>query len=284
MCLYTPKGWIDYPLGVFLLSSPNRYNDGFRTTRECTCYDYSVILQEDKFDKRHFIKAGSAYTDEVLKILNSAGITNVNMQSSDLVTNIDIEFELGKSKLDAINSLLNAINYNRVYFDELGNACVYPYILPVLRTVDFTYETDKNSIVGTGISENLDTFAVPNKIIRYVENPDSGELKSVYVNDDPNSKLSTVSRGRNIVSIESVTDIANQATLDAYVNRIAVENTVYQTITFKTANLPHHAFLDCLMINNKDIGLQGKYIELAWKMELKLGGEMQHTCRRVTPL
>lgn len=280
-CLKTPKGWIDYPLGVFLISSPERYNDGIRTTRQVDCYDLSIILQEDKFDKRYCIKAGSAYTDEVLKILNGAGIVNVNMQSSDLITKSDIEFELGKSKLEAINNLLEAINYNRIYFDENGNANVTPYLLPVLRNIDDIYETDNKSIIKVGASENLDTFNVPNKIIRYTESPDMDELISVYVNNNPSSKFSTVSRGRNIVDVASINDIADQVTLDAYVQRVATEKAVYKTITFDTAVMPHHSFLDCLMINNKDLNVQGKYIELAWNMNLENGGSMRHTCRKV---
>lgn len=282
--LSTPRGWIDYPLGVFLVSSPNRYSNGLKITRDSECYDYGVILQEDKFTARYLVKAGATYTDEILKILNSAGIVNVNIQQSDLTTNSDIEFKLGLSKLDAVNTLLKSINYNNLYFDEYGNACVVPYILPVLRNIDEVYETDGESIIKPGATEILDTFNVPNKIIRYTENPDYGELISTYVNDNPTSKFSVQSRGRIIVDVDSVSDVANQAVLDAYVQRVAVEKSVYQSLSFRTANMPHHGYLDCLMINNKDLDVQGKYIELGWRMNLETGGEMTHSVRRVVPI
>lgn len=284
MELSAPRGWLKYPLGVFLISSPNRDNNGYRTTREVECYDQSVVLQEDKFTTRYYVASGTAYTDEVETILNSAGIVNTAIISSDKETSSAIEFEIGTSKLEAVNSLLSAINYNRLWFDADGNACAEPYVLPTERTVEDTYETNKESIILPGITESLDVFNCPNIIVRYVENPDTGELKSTYINDNPESILSTVSRGRNIVDIESVTDIADQTTLDAYVQRVAAEKSVYGTLTFDTAIMPHHTNLNCLMVNNKDIEVNEKFIELAWEIPLEIGGRMKHICRKVVPL
>lgn len=280
----TPRGWLKYPLGVFLISSPNRQNNGYRTMRDVECYDQSVILQEDKFTSRYYIPEGTIYTDVVTTIINGSGIINTRITSSDKTLSTDIEFEIGTSKLDAVNKLLSAINYNRLWFDADGNACSEPYVLPAIRTVEETYETNEESIIRPGVTESLDIFNCPNVIVRYVENPDVGELKSTYINDNPESVLSTVNRGRNIVDIESVSDIADQATLNSYVQRVAVEKSVYGTLTFNTATMPHHDILNCLMINNKDIGINEKYIELAWELPIEVGGQMKHVCRKVVPL
>ena len=59
-------------------------------------------------------------------------------------------------------------------------------------------------------------YGVPNVVIRYLDNPDGPPLRSIYKNDNPESIVSTVRRGRQIVDVESVEDIADQDTLDAY--------------------------------------------------------------------
>ena len=108
--LYTPRGWIEYPLGVYLISSPTRKSNGIYITRDVEVYDKSVILREDKFDNRYIVYKNTVITAAVIQILNSAGIANVNIENSELVAQTDIEFEIGTTKLYAINYLLKVIN------------------------------------------------------------------------------------------------------------------------------------------------------------------------------
>jgi hypothetical protein len=283
-CLYTPMGWIKYPLGVFLISSPTRQSDGMVITRDIESYDKAIILKEDKFTKRYLVPKGALYTDKINDILNSAGIFKSDITKSYLQVATDIEFEIGTSKLEAVNKLLNSINYEYIHFDEMGVAQASDYVSPDYRTTEYEYRTDKRSIIKVGSKESLDVFNCPNIFVRYLSNPETGELRSEYINDNPSSKLSTVSRGRNIVDVESVSDIADQTTLDAYVKRIADERQIYETIEFRTALMPHHGYMDCLYVRNKELGIDSKYIETEWTMSLEVGGHMSHRGRRVVTI
>ncbi len=128
-------------------------------------------------------------------------------------------------------------------------------------------------------------YNVPNIFVRYTDDPDGEELRSEYVNDSVGSKISTVNRGRNVVDIESVDDIADQETLDALVRRIAIEKSqTYDTITIPTGLMPHHEYRDCIFVNETTLGVGNKYIEYAWEMELSVGGTMTHTLKRVVKL
>ena len=144
--------------------------------------------------------------------------------------------------------------------------------------------TDENSIVFGGAEEELDIYNAPNKIVRYLENADRDVLISTVINDDPLSKLSTVSRGRTIVDIEPVSDIADLPTLNAYTQRVAAEKKIYQRIIFESAAMPNHESLDCLYIINRDLDINGKFIETAWSLDMRLGGRMKHTCRRAVSI
>lgn len=276
---------LEYPLGVFLISSPDVDYNGYTKSRSCQCYDKTVILKEDKFDSRYYIASGSSYTTAVIQILGSAGFTNYSIPASASVLTTDIEFEIGTPKIDAINSLLDAINYNHLHFDANGVPVSEPFIDYPQRTIDDKYSTDKKSIIKPAIKRTLDVFNYPNKIIRYVENPEVGSsLKSVYVNTNVASLLSTVSRGRTIVDVQSVSDIADQTTLDAYVRRLVYENQVEEIAKFDTAIMPHHDYCDCLGLDIPECNISGAYIEYAWDMELAVGGSMTHYCRKVVQI
>ncbi|WP_312373018.1 hypothetical protein [Lachnoclostridium sp.] len=284
MSLHDVEEVITFPLGVLLISSPARTHNGRSISKRCELYDQSVILQEDKFDVRHCVKAGNIYTGAVENILSSAGIISYDITPSDKILMADIEFEIGTSKLDAINSLLSSINYSKLHFNEIGIAVAIPYKLPVLRDIEDTYETDSQSIIKTGVEQGLDVFNVPNKIVRYLENPDRGMLISSYENNDPTNILSIQNRGRKIVDIASVSDIADQASLDALVYKLASNSVAYETLRFKTGLMPHHGHEACLQVKNKDVNVQAKYIEEAWSMDLRPGGDMIHYCKKVVPI
>ena len=284
MCIKTESGIAHFPLGVFLLSSPVRKAQSGVISRGIECYDKCQILKDDKFDSRYRIPAGTNYIGAVSSIISSAGISDSLLTISDKTLAADLEFSLGTSKLEAVNSLLKALNYNNVYADASGRLVAKPYEDPLLRSVDATYSTNSQSIVFDGAEEELDIFDAPNKIIRYLETADRDVIIASVTNDDPLSKLSTVSRGRTIVDIASVSDIADEATLMAYTAREAAEAKIYQKISFDSVVMPNHESLDCLYIINKDLDIQGKYIELAWSLEMKVGGRMTHTCRRAVSI
>lgn len=284
MQVNTPSGYLNYSLGVFLIASPNRQSNGTSIIRSLECYDFAQILKEDKFKSRYFIAKGQLYTQAVINILESAKLFNHDITVSQLTTNLDIEFEIGTSKLEAINKLLKAINYTPLWFDENGTAKSSVYVSPKNRIEEYSYITDKESIVFSGANQNIDTFNLPNIIVRYTDNIETGFLRATWINDKPSSKLSTITRGRNIVDIASVSDIANQTTLDQYVKRLADEQSLYEQISFYTAIMPHHTYMDCLRIENKELGVNDTYIEYEWDLELDIGGRMNHKCRKLVSL
>ena len=283
--LSTESGWLKYPLGIYIMSSPERQAQNCGVYQNIYCYDYSTILREDKIRERLFIASGSNYVREVRNLINGAGIKKINIETSVLMARENIEFEIGTSKLEVINALLTAINYEPLHFNGNGYAVSRRYVEPVNRRTEHSYRTDDKSIIKAGAKQSLDMYNVPNIFVRYTDDPDGEELRSEYVNDSAGSKISTVNRGRNVVDIESVDDIADQETLDALVRRIAIEKSqTYDAITIPTGLMPHHEYRDCIFVNETTLGVGNKYIEYAWEMELSIGGTMSHTLKRVVKL
>lgn len=280
-----PSQHISYPQGIFLLSSPTRKDETGKVIRDVEAFGGLIILRDDKFEQRYIVPAGAKYYDEVIKILQSAGIAQYNIEYSDAVLQRDIEFEAGKEKLFAINELLRQINYTPIYDDANGVFVSAPYRSPAVRTAEYTYKDDELSVTYQGMEEELDLFNVPNKWIVVCSNTDQDPLVSSYTNDNPDSPTSTVNRGFSKVDSREVSDIADQVTLDAYVQRIAFEaSQVYGKINFETALMPFHEYSDVLDIDYSPLGIKGKYSETSWTMPLSVGGKMKHEVRKVVTI
>lgn len=273
----------EYPLGVFIISSPTRKLRNKSIFRNVEAYDTSLILLEDRFDTRYRILANTNYVTAITQIISSSGIWKINIPYIDAIVKTDREFEIGTSKLEAINYLLQEINYTSVWVDELGNITANPYVLPTDRLVEYTYKNNEMSIILPNTSiEEIDLFSVANKWVVVATNPETEALISRYTNDNGGSPTSTVNRRRTIVDYREVDDIANQAILDEYVRRIAYETSnVYGKFIFDTAIMPHHSYMDALFCEHSVLGVKNKYIETSWEMDLQAGGKMSHNCRRV---
>lgn len=275
-------GWAEWPLGIFLMASPTAKFEGGVRYREVECYDMSLILVEDKVDNRHIIPAGTTYTSAIETLLNSAGIWKINITPHSGQTAIDKEFEIGTSKLTIINQLLSEINFTSLWIDENGYAVAKPYVIPSEREAEYTYRDDQLSVIHPGSIVEEDLFAVPNKWVLVASNPERQPLRSVYVNDLPTSRTSTISRGRTIVDYREIDDIFDQDTLDARAKRQAYESSqIYGKFIFETALMPHHSFLDVLYIEHSKHDISAKYTETMWEMTLADYGRMLHETRRV---
>ena len=283
--LKSPTGWLEYPLGTYIMSSPERSRQGSGVLQQVDCYDYSTILKEDKITKRMFVAVGTNYVTLVRSIITAAGIKKTNIETSILTVSKALEFEIGTSKLDIINSLLTAINYEPLHFDNRGYAVSRRYIEPLNRRTEQEYQTNDRSVIKIGAKQSVDIYNVPNIFVRYTNDPDGDELRSQYINDSVASPISTVNRGRNVVDIESVDDVADQTTLNDLVRRIAIEKSqTYDAVTLPTALMPHHSYRDCVFVGESGLGVGNKYIEYAWDMNLSIGGTMTHTLKRVVKL
>ena len=286
--LHMPGGGVvEWPLGVFLLESPNRVIRGKTSGREIGAYDRTIVIEEDKFTERYFIAEGTNYVGAIVKMLNESGITRINITPSPMELREDREIPAGEKKKDAINTLLSEINYKSIGADERGVLFSAPYIEPSLRPVTQIYSAKRESIIDPGFTLGWELAGKANVFTRVVRNlGGASELISTFANDSPLSPLSTINRGRRIPDYQEIDDIPDQASLDVYVKRAAIEaSSVYNPITFGTALMPTHGSADTLFCEFPTVfeGAQ-KFEETAWGLDLRFDGLMTHEARRVTAL
>ncbi|MEJ8546634.1 hypothetical protein [Brevibacillus borstelensis] len=276
-------GWTEWPLGVFVLSTPPRRVDGAGViTRMVEAYDLLQVLVDDKVDDRYTVTRGTNYIAAVKTLLDRSGIAGQNLTATDKTLPSDRDWDPGTTILSIINDLLGAVNYRSLWFDEHGIAVAQPYVTPASRASEYTYRDDDKSVIFPDVEQSLDLFAVPNKWVLVVSEPDRPPLVSTYTNSNPESPTSTVSRGRTIVDYREYEEAADQSTLDARAQRIASEaSQVYESVEFETAIMPMHSDMDCLTLEFTALSISDKYIETSWEFDLRAGARMRHRIRKV---
>jgi len=278
----------EWPLGIFMPGSPGKDFDGMSTTRDIGLCDKTLIIAKDGFRRRAFFPAGTNYVAAVTRMLNTAGITKINIAPSHHVLPNSREFPIGTTILAACNELLQEINFNTLWVDGYGVTRSEPYVRPSHREVTHVYDaTQEDSVVILPARIRLDIANRPNVFIRVALNLEGEtELVSEFVNDDPRSSISTVSRGRNIVDYDEMQDIASQEALDDFVQRLAVESaSAYEHLEFNTVLMPTHGSAETLLCTMPGT-FEGtlKFHETGWEMPLTHDGVMKHSARRVVQI
>lgn len=282
---FGPEDFVEWPQGVFLLTSPERSRDAAgRVLRDVEGYDQLQVYSDDLLAARYTVAAGANVITAVLTLLTSVLVPpqrNVIPHAGTLVS--AKEWDPGTSKLRIINDLLGLVNYESLSFDEDGVAMVRPYRSPQERLEEYTYADDEHGLVVPEYGQALDLFDVANKWVLVVSEADqTAAMTATYTNSDPASPTSTIARQRTITDYRTEMEATSQAVLDAKAARLAFEaSQVYESIPFGTALMPVHSGNDVYRLSLADLAINARYAEQSWKLPLKVGGRMEHTARRV---
>lgn len=274
---------VEHKLGVYLPSTvtPSKV-DGLETIR-VESYDRGWRVRDDYITKMPYFAAGTNYITAVETLLTACGVSEVSAKPTEAVLAEDREdWLIGTSTLTIVNQLLDEINYKSLWFDSDGTAILEPAAVPLAENIQHTLDADKvESLVLPKISRETDVFAAPNVFLCICSNVDKGApMVATAENVNPQSPLSIPRRGRRIVRVVQVDNIASQSELQAYADRLRNESmTTGETVRISTALLPGYGVGDVVALHYGD--LNAICIERAWTMELRVGGTMNHALERV---
>ena len=187
-----------------------------------------------------------------------------------------------KTLLTIVNDLLAEINYNPLWFSAQGIGILEPASVPTAANIKHTLDSDNIcSLLLPEISRETDVYQAPNVFRCIVSNADkTGPMVATSENDNPQSPLSIPRRGRRIVSVQRMDNIASQEELQAYADRLRNESLITgETINVKTALLPGFGVADVVALHYGEIS--ALCIERGWSMQLQVGGTMSHRLERV---
>lgn len=271
------------PLGVFLPATVTPSEADGIALLSIEAYDRCWRVKDVYTDNMHYIAAGTNYLTAVEQLLTAAGIgLVVKTPTSATLPEARQGWDMGTSYLTIVNELLGEINYNPLWFDARGAAILEPASVPTAANIEHTLDASNvESLLLPQISRETDVFQAPNVFLVTCQNPDkSGPMVARSENTNPQSPLSIMRRGRQIMSVTRVNNIASQEELQAYADRLRNESMIRgETIRVSTALLPGFGVADVTAIHYGD--LSAVCIERAWTMQLTVGGAMTHELERV---
>lgn len=162
---------------------------------------------------------GAQYAAELLK---SAVNAPVEVEGS-FTLNDYIVFEVGETVLDAVWEVLDAGNFV-IQLDGRGVIHIRPK--PTEPSLIINSSSIRNLSNGISFSDKMES--IPNRYIVI-----DGDTVITAINDDPNSPVSTVSRGYFVDIVDTSPTAVNGETLTEYANRrLKEESVLYDERTY----------------------------------------------------
>jgi concanavalin A-like lectin/glucanase superfamily protein len=238
--------WAEWATFTGKLSSPSRHATEMGIYRNCALSDLSTLLKNNSFTSIYTVAAGENYitgTHGVLAIAALAGFDTsawaVTATTSTLLSSLD--FQIGSSLLDAINTLLLAINYRPFRFNGAGLGVIEAYALPESRAVEDTFAIDGNSIVVDDIEEATEIDQTTNTVVVTRADQDTTILRSTATNSDVTSATSTAITQRAPTVTKQIKAVPDQTTLDNLGLRfLAVSGLATRRLHISTLPRPFH--------------------------------------------
>jgi len=273
----------EHTLGVYAAATVTPIRTQGADSMKIEAYDRCWRVRDNYTTTRNYIAAGTAYLTPINAILQNCGIKLVMATpSAETLAEDREDWDPGTSCLTIVNELLSEINYNPLWFDENGYAVLSPAATPTVDNIKHTLDADDvRSLIIPQISRESDYYSAPNVFLCICSNPDkSGPMTATAENNNPQSPLSIPRRGRRIVKVVQLNNIANQDALQAYADKLRNDSLIGgETIRIQTALLPGFGVADVVALHYGDIS--ALCVERAWSMELRVGGTMQHTLEKV---
>lgn len=224
-----------FALGTYLIQTPSTSFDGM--TRNVTVDAYSPLLElkESMPPLGYSLLKGDNIMEKVYGIVRENVRAPVVRPSCDEVLLNDFVANANDTWSSFVIDLMANANYH-FEVDEMGTIMFAPNQNPISLRPKWAFNDKNSSILHPAITLDHDLYGIPN-VIEVIYSDNTKYLYSKAVNDDPNSPISTVNRGREIVyrdTAPSLSGIPSQKHIDQYAEQLlrnlsSIEYTVSYT-------------------------------------------------------
>lgn len=229
-----------HPLGTFLVQTPTSNFDGKIREVSMDAYTPLLELKENPPPIGYTTLKGENIMDTVGRLTKEHARAPVADAKCDEVLQYDFVANTNDTWLTYLSDL--AANAKYTYsLDEVGRILFAPQQDTASLQPVWTYDDGNSSIIYPAVTMNHDLYGIPNVVeVVYTNNDDSYYVR--VVNDDPNSPLSTVNRGREITHRDTNPNVSGDAThyqIEQYAQQLLAElSTVEYTLTYTHAYCP----------------------------------------------
>lgn len=245
-----------HPMGTFLVQTPSSSFNGKVRNVTMDAYTPLMELKENQPPIGYSIPKGENIMDYSHTLVREhARAPVVKTSCSEKLFN-DFVATPNDTWLSYVSDLATNAKY-KLDLDELGRIIFTPKQDTASLQPVWEYRDDNSSILYPDASMNHDLYGIPN-VVEVLYSSTNEHYFSRVVNDDPNSPISTVSRGREIVHRISDPDLIGDPTEDQiheYARQVLRDmSSIEYTITYTHGYCPVRVG-DCVRLNYKLAGL-----------------------------
>lgn len=247
-----------HPLGTFLVQTPSYSFDGKTKNITLDAYTPLLELKENYPPLGYSLLKGENILSMAYRITREQARAPIYETTNNQVLHTNFIAATDDTWITFLNDLLANAEY-KFGLDELGRILFLPdqdtrSLQPV-----WTYTDDNSSILYPDLDIDHDLYGIPN-VVEVIYSNGNQYYYGEAINNDPNSPISIVSRGRRIthrVTNPGVLGNPTQAQIQEYAEQLLRElSTLEYTITYKHGYCPVRLG-DCVRLNYKRAGLNG---------------------------
>lgn len=224
-----------HPLGTYLVQTPSEKFDGKLKTYSLDAYTPLIELKENKPPLGYYVEKDANVMEWATRLTQEHARAPVVKASSedklyrDFIANTDDTWMSFN-----VDLMANAKFYYDL--DEMGRILFAPKQDTASLQPVWTYNDDNSSILYPDISLERDLYGIPNVVeVIYTDNNDNYYAR--VVNDDENSPISTIQRGREIIHRVENPEFAGEPTqlmIQEYADQLLRElSSLECTISYK---------------------------------------------------
>ena len=245
-----------HPLGTFMVQTPSSTFDGKIRTVSMDAYTPLIELKEKQPPLGYSILKDANIMDVAYQLTaENLRAPVVRTKNADKLY-YDFISETDDTWITFISDFIANAKYS-FGLDELGRVLFVPAQDTASLQPLMTFDDSNSSILYPEISMDHDLYKLPN-VVEVIYSNGSKHHYARAVNDDANSPISTINRGREIVYRETDPSFAGEPTddqIDAYAHQLlrkmsSIEYTVSYSHGYCGVRLG-----DCVRLNYKRAGI-----------------------------
>lgn len=247
-----------HPLGTYLVQTPGLKFDGRIQSVSIDAYTPLLELDENPTPLGYSILKNENIMDVACRLCRENLRAPVVEAKCDTTLFYDFVSNMNDTWLTFTSDLIANAKYG-FDLDELGRVLFSPKQDTASLQPVWTYDDSNSSILYPKISVDRDLYGIPN-VVEVVYSVGGGYYFARVVNDDGNSPISTVNRGREIIHRITDPDLAGEATqeqIQEYAENVLRElSSLECTLSYTHGYCPVRVG-DCVRLDYKRAGLVG---------------------------
>ena len=273
-------------LGTFLVQTPSTSFDGKNHDISMDAYTPLIELKEGLPPLGYAVLKDTNIMEVAYNICREHMRAPVVKTSSSQTLYSDFIANINDTWTTFVNDLVSNAKF-KLDLDEMGRVLFAPIQDVASLQHRWVFNDDNSSILYPDITDQRDLYGIPN-VVEVVYSTDSGSLFSRVVNNDSNSPISTINRGREIVYRDTSPNLAGEPTqemLDEYATQLLRNlSCLEHKITYTHGYCPIRVG-DCVMLNYEKAGIRNiKAKVISQNIKCTTGCSVQETAVYTTKL